>query len=148
MREKLRIYLDNCCFNRPYDDQSNLKVEIETKAKLFIQQQIATGNIELVWLYILEYENGKNPYIEKKSAIAAWRPLSVMYVDESEQLILLAEKIADTGVKTSDSLHVAAAIMADCDYFITTDRRIIKHQSERIKITDPTTFIHEWSDEK
>jgi len=37
-KEKImRVYLDNCCFNRPYDDQMQLKIELETKAKLFIQ---------------------------------------------------------------------------------------------------------------
>ena len=30
---KLRIYLDNCCFNRPYDDQSQLRISLETQAR-------------------------------------------------------------------------------------------------------------------
>jgi len=37
---KTRVYLDNCCFNRPYDNQSYLKIELETKAKLKIQEMI------------------------------------------------------------------------------------------------------------
>lgn len=28
----MRIYLDNCCYNRPYDDQSYLNVSLETQA--------------------------------------------------------------------------------------------------------------------
>ena len=31
---KCRIYLDNCCFNRPYDDQSQPRIRFETQAKL------------------------------------------------------------------------------------------------------------------
>ena len=34
-----RIYLDNCCFNRPYDNQENIKVQIETESKLYIQRK-------------------------------------------------------------------------------------------------------------
>lgn len=34
-----RIYLDNCCFNRPYDDQLNLNIHLEAEAKLFIQKE-------------------------------------------------------------------------------------------------------------
>lgn len=34
--KKLKLYLDNCCFNRPYDDQNQLIIELETKAKLFV----------------------------------------------------------------------------------------------------------------
>jgi hypothetical protein len=48
-----RLYMDNCCFNRPYDDQSHLIVQWETEAKLFIQQAILQNKFELVWSYIL-----------------------------------------------------------------------------------------------
>ena len=35
---KNRLYLDNCSFNRPYDDQSLLKNYLEAKAKTYIQK--------------------------------------------------------------------------------------------------------------
>jgi len=40
MRAKPKLYLDNCCFNRPFDDQSQMLVRLETEAKLFIQEGI------------------------------------------------------------------------------------------------------------
>ena len=55
----MRIYLDNCTFNRPFDDQNQLRIKLETEAKLYIQQGILNGLFELVWSYILEYENNK-----------------------------------------------------------------------------------------
>ncbi|GAK55959.1 hypothetical protein U27_02920 [Candidatus Vecturithrix granuli] len=36
----MRIYLDNCCFNRPFDDQNQIKIKLETEAKLYIQEKI------------------------------------------------------------------------------------------------------------
>ena len=37
MTEKiLRIYLDNCCYNRPYDDQSQIRISLEAQAKIFM----------------------------------------------------------------------------------------------------------------
>ena len=39
----MRVYLDNCCYNRPFDDQTQLKVRLETEAKLFVQQLMRTG---------------------------------------------------------------------------------------------------------
>ena len=56
----LKIYLDNCCYNRPYDDQSQIRISLETQAKLYIQNLVKDKQIELVTSYILEYENGKN----------------------------------------------------------------------------------------
>ena len=58
----MRIYLDNCCFNRPFDNQNQLKIHLETQAKLYIQAQIKQGIYDLVWSYILEYENQMNPF--------------------------------------------------------------------------------------
>jgi len=39
----LKIYFDNCCFNRPFDNQKNIKIFLETHAKLYIQQKILEG---------------------------------------------------------------------------------------------------------
>ncbi|MDA8211227.1 MAG: hypothetical protein M0021_05030 [Clostridia bacterium] len=65
----MRIYLDNCSFNRPFDDQTQLKIKLEAEAKLYIQSEILNGRFELVWSYILEYENSENPYEERKETI-------------------------------------------------------------------------------
>ena len=84
---KYRIYLDNCCFNRPYDDQSNLLVFLETEAKLFVQQAILQKTFELVWSYILDFENAANPYQNRKQAIAKWKKMAVMDIDASETIV-------------------------------------------------------------
>ena len=39
----MKIYLDNCCYNRPFDDQTALKVHLEAIAKLAIQADIKRG---------------------------------------------------------------------------------------------------------
>lgn len=57
-----RVYLDNCCYNRPFDDQGNLIVHLETQAKLAIQQMIKNNELELVWSDVLTYENNRNPF--------------------------------------------------------------------------------------
>ena len=36
----MRVYLDNCCYNRPFDDQAQLRIRLETEAKLEIQTQM------------------------------------------------------------------------------------------------------------
>ncbi len=56
----MKIYLDNCCFNRPFDDQSFLTIRLETEAKLDIQKKIESGRLSLGWSYILDFENNAN----------------------------------------------------------------------------------------
>jgi hypothetical protein len=65
----MRIYLDNCSLNRPYDDQTQTKIIFETEAKVFIQQQILSQNYELAWSYVLVYEIGNSPFSERKDRI-------------------------------------------------------------------------------
>lgn len=120
---KLKVYLDNCCFNRPYDDQTQDIIMLETTAKLMIQKLITEKQIDLVWSYVLKFENSRNIYEAKKNAIASWRKLSTFYVDQNSEIELLAEEIMQSGLKEYDSLHVACAINAQCEYFITVDKQ-------------------------
>lgn len=52
----LKVYLDNCVFNRPFDDQSQIRIRLETEAKFYIQTLIKQDQIALVWSYIIELE--------------------------------------------------------------------------------------------
>lgn len=142
--KKLKIYLDNCCFNRPYDDQTQLKIELETKAKLYIQNLVAQRKLDLVWSYMLDYENSNNNQYQKISAIQKWQNLSVNDVDETYEILEISEEIQQAGIKNADSIHLACAIYAKCDYFITTDNRIMKHKDKRIMICDPVEFLRIW----
>lgn len=42
----MRVYLDNCCYNRPFDSQTQLRVRLETEAKLAIQALMRAGALE------------------------------------------------------------------------------------------------------
>ena len=139
--KKLRVYLDNSCFNRPYDDQSQLRIELETKSKLFIQKLITDKKIDLVISYISELENSDNPFAVRQIAIEDFFKYSVLNIEENDEIISIAENIKKTGVKTKDSLHVACAIFAECDYFLSTDKRLLKYQDKRISIINPVDFI-------
>ena len=142
----MRIYLDNCSFNRPFDDQSQIRVRMEAEAKLFIQDQVQGGHMELAWSYILDYENSANPFSERRTAIAGWKRHAVHDVHESEIVMKMAEEIHQArGLSSMDALHVACAIEACCDYYITTDDGLIRKMSgaDRLNVLDPTAFIRE-----
>lgn len=47
-KRKVRVYLDNCCYSRPYDVQSSRRIIKETEAKLKIQRLITDGRLELM----------------------------------------------------------------------------------------------------
>ena len=147
VRFSMKIYLDNCCFNRPFDDQSQLRILLESEAKLRIQENIRSGTFELVWSYILDFENSKNPFRERREQIIKWRTYSDKDIEESEEVLNIASMIMNHGIKKLDSLHLACAIKANTDYFLTTDDGVIKKAKhiKNIQIVDPIGFIKEVS---
>ena len=134
--------MDNCCFNRPYDDQTQLKIYLETQAKLHVQSLVYEQKIELVWSFILTFENSRNIFNAKKNAISQWELLSSSFVGKSEEIKLIAKEIMTTGIKAADAAHVACAISGNCDYFITVDKRLLKYQDQRIIICNPIEFLN------
>jgi len=142
MRE-IRIYLDNCVFNRPFDEQTSIRIKLETEAKLYIQNKIFENVIELVWSYILEYENEQNPFIERKEAIKEWKKLAAVDIEENEAILNKAKELMRIGLKSKDALHIACAIEGKAEYFLSTDDKILKKGKHirEIKIIDPIEFV-------
>ena len=140
----MKIYLDNCCFNRPYDNQSYLTISIEAQAKLQIQSLIKAKKLTLASSFILEYENSCNPYPDRKVAIQRFLDENVQdYVGRylSDQVVLKAEKVMATGVKMKDACHIVCAEMMNCDYLLSTDKRMLKYKSDSIELLNPIEFI-------
>ncbi len=88
-----------------------------------------------------------NPYESRKNAIRSFVKENVstyVDVDKSEEIRQIADGIISTGIKTADAYHVASAIIAGSDYFLTTDDRLLKYKTNDILLIDPTEFIREW----
>ena len=135
------LYLDNCCFNRPFDDQSQLQISLETQAKLYVQRKIIDGRFSLLWSYIFEYENKKNPYKTQRDSILGWKDIAVSTIFESEGILSFGDKLMERGVKLYDALHVACAFTGGCDYFLTVDKNLLNKQIGEIRVCNPIDFI-------
>ena len=139
----MRVYLDNCCFNRPFDDQSQLRIRLETEAKLSIQQKVNKGDIELAWSYILDFENKANPFEERQEVVNSWKMRATIDVGETVEILNLAQEIQRHGLQSKDCLHLACAIASKCDIYFSTDDHILRKQNQisLIRILNPVEFI-------
>lgn len=139
----MKIYLDNCCFNRPFDKQNQVRIRLEAEAKIFVQTKISERKLELVWSYILEYENLFNPFEERKNAIQNWKQKSYIQINGSDKIISMAEKFVNINIKPKDALHLACAIEGKAKYFLTTDDLILAKKKHiiQINIVNPLDFI-------
>jgi len=147
MLGKLRIYLDNCSLNRPFDDQGQIKVRMETEAKQEIQRRIIADRYELIWSYVVEFENNRNPFEDKRRAIADWKEAATVHCVENDFILSKAQELERIGLKQMDALHAACAIYAKCDFLITTDKGFYNKPVREIRVLNPVAFINEMEDE-
>jgi hypothetical protein len=112
---------------------------------LKIREEIRSGRLQLAWSYILDYENNKNPYQERKERIRNWKKYAESDVQESSDLLEVANSLYRKGFQKIDCLHIACAILSRCEYFLITDDTILKRGKviDSIKIDDPIGFIKE-----
>jgi len=145
----MKVYLDNCSYNRPFDDQSQMRIYLETQSKLYIQKLIHFGRLSLAVSYVSRYENGNSPFSKNKIAIEKFFENATTYIDidKADKIEERANGIMKFGVKAKDALHISCAIEAKCDYFITTDDGILKkYKTGDIKVCSPVEFINIWED--
>ena len=110
---------------------------------MFVQYLIKEKKIDLVTSYVLDYENSRNPHATRRDTIAEFFENAVEYVgsDKNDEILAIAKKIQATGVKVADSCHVACAEYSNCNYFLTTDDRVLKYKSDKTTIINPVQFI-------
>ena len=141
----MRVYLDHCCFNRPFDDQRQTRVRLEAEAKLCMQEHTHEGTLGLAWSYILDFENTANPFEERRTTISRWRPYATIDVEETATILQEANALAELGLKAKDALHLACATAGECTYFLTTDDEMLRRGKDvrGITVLDPTAFVRE-----
>ena len=139
----LRIYLDHCVYNRPFDDKSQLTIRLEIAAKLRIQEQIRAGIFELVWSFMNDYENSENPFNDRQEIIQVWRNEAALVCVPDDGILKQSLEFRQKGLKPKDSLHLACAVHSHCDCFITTDIFLLKKQAfiTEITIINPIDFV-------
>lgn len=139
-----KIYLDMNIYNRPYDDQSQVRIKLETIAIFEILNAIKSGQAHVVWSFILDYENSLNPYDDIRLEIEQIALFAVETIDADESIRQLAKTYEPKGVKPRDALHVACAEASGATYFVTCDDKLLKKQkvlSVSVKLINPIDFI-------
>ena len=137
------MYLDNCCYNRPFDEQAQLRVVLETLSKLNIQQQMRDGILEYVWSSVLDFEISKSRFLDRSLQIMPWAKGAVINVQIDDSIRFRAKEFENNGLKAMDALHVACAEAAECDWFFTTDRGILKKARNltSMRVANPVEFF-------
>lgn len=138
------LYLDCCCYNRPYDDMSQLRINYEAEVVLAILELAYAKKIKVCGSEILLLEIMKMKDAVKRARVR----LLYTIAEGSIRLTGVVEKTAEdirskSNIKLFDSLHLATAVQAGIGYFITTDDKFLK-QAARLNLEIQIMSPGEW----
>jgi len=133
----MRIYLDNCCYNRHHDKKISDEIVADRNAVVAIQKEIIRKEIELVTSFMLHYENYQNKNVRDRNYndffIKNYKTIYVG-VENLNELAEIIPGILNCGVKIKDAYHIASAILTECDFFVTVDKKLLRVSLEEIRI--------------
>ncbi len=139
----MRIYMDVCCLNRPFDDQTKAKIRIESDAVLAILSKCTTGEWVLLSSDVLDYEISKTPDEWKKLKVIELYNIAREKIEINDFIIEKALLFEKNGLKAFDSLHLASANYSNADIFLTTDKDLLK-KAERLEVNINTENPLNW----
>ena len=143
----MKVYLDNCCYNRLFDDRSNIKNYLKREAVLIVMQKAFDGELEIIGSDILEIEMSKIKDDEKINDVkGVYNVLITDVVKITSKIEQRAIQIRETSnIRSFDSLHLASA-EAGAGVLLTTDMKFFRN-SQRIKtkipVKNPVEFVME-----
>jgi predicted nucleic acid-binding protein len=141
------LYLDMCSLQRPLDDRAQLRIALEAEAVLGILALCQSGEADLLSSDALEYEAGRNPHPLRKAHIDGILARAVQVIRVSEEIEQRARAYNQAGLKPLDALHLACAVQAGADYFLTCDDRLLRRSGSAHtgppKVVTPVELIGE-----
>ena len=92
------VYLDACCLNRPFDEQSQVRVCLEAQAVTLVLARVAAGEVALVTSDALAYEVARGRDPDRRARIAEALTAATRSVSVSPQQVMRAEELVRLGI--------------------------------------------------
>lgn len=143
----MRLYLDCCCYNRPFDNPTNNRIYDEGEAVLSILSRSLKGESVVIGSFVLDMEIDNIPDYVKKFNVQSLYRVSSEFISQTPDIRKRAEELrSKTGIRLMDSLHLASAEAGRTDIFITTDDRLIRSCGDAelfIRVMNPVKYLAE-----
>jgi predicted nucleic acid-binding protein len=137
----LRVYLDTSVYNRPFDDQTQPRISLETQAFVVVLQMVEEGIIELVCSPVLRYENSRNPFPLRRRWVSRCLTLARHFQAADDLTSARARELEQSRLHAIDALHLACAEAISSEYFLTCDHDVIRRYRGQMRILNPVDFV-------
>jgi predicted nucleic acid-binding protein len=121
-----RVYLDVCSLCRPFDDQSQMRIRLETDAVQLILSHVRAGTLELVVSPVHEAEIAAIGDIAERTHVQLLLQRTGNRITlDLPQARVRAEALVQQGFGPADAAHLACAEQAGAA-FVTCDDRLLR----------------------
>ena len=135
------LYLDNSVLNRPFDDQRQPRIWLETLSFSLVLSLVEASEAVILSSPVHALENDRNPFPVRKKWVEKCLRLAVNLADLTPEIEQRARVLELDGFKALDALHLACAEAAGADHFLTCDDRLIRRYSGQMIVQSPVMFI-------
>ncbi|HEW97322.1 MAG: PIN domain-containing protein [Candidatus Parabeggiatoa sp. nov. 3] len=148
-----KIYLDVCCFNRPFDEQTQERIKLEAEAILLILKRFELGEWQWISSETVDFEVAQMPSVERKNRVnSLMATISPDFILLDTYIIDRGEELEKQGFDVYDALHVACAEQGQADAFLTTDDKMCRlgtrySQQLNVRIENPLKWFQEMINE-
>jgi predicted nucleic acid-binding protein len=146
-----KIYLDACCLNRPFDDQTQARIHLEAEAIMMILAQCEAGHWEWLGSEVIDLEIAQTPDPERRRRVGLLASHAHRSIVVGKSEIERAQQFEAWGVSAFDALHLACAESGGADVFLTTDDGLLRKAAAyagqlRVRVGNPLVWLREVSE--
>lgn len=143
-----KVYLDVCCLNRPFNDQTQDRIRFEAEAVLSVMTRVENGELLSVSSTVVQTEINNNPNQELKLRLQELATAASEFIIVEDKQLLRSYELQKIGFHPFDALHIACAETAGADLFLTTDDRLLRlalrtKDQLMVRAANPTSWLME-----
>lgn len=144
----MKIYLDVSCLNRPFDDQTQMRIRLEAEATTAILEKCDRGEWQQVSSQMANIEIHAMPDADRRARVQRLLPDPKVMLQLTENIYARAGNLEKLGFKPADAVHVAAAESLVADLFLSCDDRLVNTARRRrdqlkVKVANPLDWLKE-----
>jgi hypothetical protein len=139
------IYLDYNCFQRRFDDPSQIRIQLEALAceEIFLRAEIE--EIQLAWSFMHEDETLLCPFPNRLNVAFILSALCKVRVGPEDEIYESAlEFQGRCNLTSKDAVHLACAHFIKADHFLSCDNRLVKQAKKLgldMEISNPVDYL-------
>jgi len=142
------IYLDVCCLNRPFDNQQQERVRLESEAVLLILARCQQRDWNLLGSEAILAEIAQTPNLERQTQLSALAGLAIAQIAIDQSIEVRAASFIAEGFAVFDGLHLACAESGRANVLLTTDDRLLRRAMRRadilqVSVANPVQWLLE-----